>query len=99
MAKDQRLVVEVKDEELVIRIGIDTLAFAANESGVFTDFDDERGDWVQKYKVIDPLAFAGDVQRAMLDEREDGSTPLSDFLDKMDEAALNDGAEGIQYPE
>jgi hypothetical protein len=99
MAKDQRLVVEVKDDELVVRIGIDTLAFAANESDTFKPYDDQVGDWVQKYKVINPIAFAGDIKRAMLDEAEDGSSPLSRFLDKMDDAALDDGADGIEYPE
>lgn len=99
MAKDQRLIVEVKDEELVVRIGIETLAFAANESDTFKPYDEKAGDWVQKFKVVDPLAYAGDVKRAMLDEGEDGSNPLSRFLDKMDELALDDGADGIEYPE
>jgi hypothetical protein len=99
MAKDQRLVVEVKDDELVVRIGIDTLAFAANESDAFKPWDDRVEDWVQKFKVVDPIAFAGDVKRAMLDEAEDGSSPLSRFLDNVDEAALDDGADGIEFPE
>lgn len=99
MAKDQPLTVEVKDDELIVRIGIGTIAFAANESDAFKPYDEIVGDWVQKYKVVDALTFAKDVKRAMLDEAEDGSTPLSLFLDKMDEAALDDGADGVEYPE
>lgn len=97
--KDQPLKVSIEDEELVIRVGIGTTAFAANESDVFKPYDLEKGDWVQKFKVTNPLEFAKDVKRAMLAEAEDGSSPLSRFLDKMNEAALDDGSTGVEFPE
>jgi hypothetical protein len=97
--RDQPLEVSVDGEELVIRIGVDVVAFAANESDDFKPYDLETGDWVQKFKVTDPLEFSRDVKRAMLDEGEDGSTPLSRFLDKMNVAALEDGSTGIDFSE
>ena len=97
--KDQPLKVSVEDEELVIRVGIDVVAFAANESDAFKPYDPDSGDWVQKFKVTNATEFANDVIQAMLSEREDGSSPLSMFLDKMDEAALEDGSMGIEFPE
>lgn len=78
--KDQPLKVEIKDDELVIRIGIDVVAFAANESDDFKPYDIEAGNWVQKFKVTGPMEFAKDVKGAMLNESEDGSSPLSRFL-------------------
>jgi hypothetical protein len=36
-----------------------------------------------------------DVVHEMLREREDGSTPLSDFLDKMSQNAIDDGSLGL----
>jgi hypothetical protein len=97
--KNQPLEVSVDGEELVIRIGIDVVAFAANESDHFKTYDLDTGDWVQKFKVTGPLEFSRDVKRAMLNEGEDGSTPLSRFLDKMNVAALEDGSTGIEFPE
>lgn len=94
--KDQPLVVKIEDEELVLRIGINTLAFAADAQDAFVPYDEEKGDWVRKYKVTDPKEFASDIKRAMQDEREDGSSPLTDFLDKMTIAALDDGSIAIE---
>ena len=97
--KDQPLKVSVENEEMVVRIGIDVVAFAANESDDFKPYDIEKGDWVQRFKVTDPMEFAKDVKRAMLDEGEDGSSPLSRFLDKMNVAAMENGSTGIEFPE
>ena len=47
--------------------------------------------------ITDAVTFAGEVEHAMLSEREDGSTPLSDFLDKMTEAAVDDGSMACEY--
>lgn len=91
------LAVTVKNGVLRIEIGVDTLAHAVRHSDWSHRFDESRQEYVRSFAITDPTQFAGDVVHALLDEREDGSTPLSDFLDKMTEAAVDDGSEGCEY--
>jgi len=80
---DQPLKCEVKDGCLVISIGVDTLAFA----------DQER----LQVKVTNTEGFAKDVARELANEREDGSTILTDVLDTAMEHAADNGSEYIEY--
>lgn len=98
-AHNQPLEVEVKGGRLVISIGIDTLAFAANHHDEFTPYDKNLGDWVQRWKVFENGEFALAVARQMGRESEDGSTPLTRFQDEMFIAAVKDGCLGIEYCE
>lgn len=95
------LEVSANDGQLVIAIGVNTLAYAvafADWANRWRDVqDDEPGDFIRTFAIIDAEQFAADVRAAMLREREDGSTPLSDFLDKMSEAALDDGSTAVEY--
>ena len=100
---DRPLQVKIEDEELVIRIGIDTLAWAFehqddNNPYVSTgkDEDGETHDWIRQFEVVDQKEFAKDVIREIVREEEDGSTPLEDFLDKMGNTAADQGSIGIE---
>ena len=90
------LEVSVKDGQLVVAIGVQTLAHAttfADWANPWRDDDSEQGgDYMRDFAILDAHQFAKDVLHAMLHEREDGSTPLSDFLDKMSLAAIEDGS-------
>lgn len=90
---------EVKCEHgaLVIRIGVQTLAHAVTYSDWANPWDDAKQEYLRTFAITDAQAFAEEVAHAMLDEREDGSTPLSDFLDKMTEAAVDDGSMACEY--
>lgn len=90
-----RLEAKVERGALVIRIGIGTLAHAVTYSDWANPYDEATGDYVRNFAITDAPQFASDVVHEMLREREDGSTPLSDFLDKMTEAAVNDGSLGL----
>jgi len=90
------LKVKVSDVTLEIKIGNSTNAFAFEESDWNNPWIVEKQTWIRQFKVTDPIEFAQDIKRAMLDEREDGSTPLSDFLDKMAIAAVEDGSTGVE---
>lgn len=81
--QDAPLTVKIESRQLVIRIGVATLAFANEYS------PDEM---LSRYRITNPLQFAKDVAAAMRAEEEDGSTPLTDFLDKMMEEAIEDGS-------
>lgn len=87
--------VSVTDGRLVIEIGTHTLAHAVSYADWANPFDEQRDDYIRTFAISDPQQFADDVKHAMLSEREDGSTPLSDFLDKMSEAAIDDGSMGL----
>ena len=84
---DTPLKVEVTDSELVIRIGVNTLAH-----GVLA----ENGGPIN-LKVIDPMLLAKGISLAMGREAEDGATPLTDFIDAMAVAAEDDGTDGLDY--
>ena len=88
--RKSRLRVQVIGGELVIRIGVETLAFAAERNGRLFD-DHDRGP-----EVTDPDLFALEVVRELEDEEEDGTTPLNELLDIATEKAFENGADGIQ---
>lgn len=89
------LEVKIERDALVIRIGVQTLAHAVTYSDWANPYDEATDDYVRNFAITDALQFASDVADEMLREREDGSTPLSDFIDKMSENAVNDGSQGL----
>jgi len=91
----EALRVAVKGGRLSIVIGVETLAHALKFAPWAIQFDEIRNDYVQPYQVVDEIELAKDVMHAMLHEREDGSSPLSDFLDAMTKAAIEDGSLGV----
>jgi hypothetical protein len=82
--KDCPLKVEVHDGQIVISIGISTLAYAQH----FRQWNTGQ----VGYAVTDEKAFAEDVVNAMQREEEDGSSPLNDFMDAACDAAADDGS-------
>ncbi len=94
--KDRPLTVEVTKHELVIRIGINTLAFSAENCPRFYDGTVENAD-PPYVTILDNRQLAHDVCRELLSEAEDGSSPLSDVLDECIEAARDDGSEAFDY--
>lgn len=91
----QPLKVSVRNGRLIISIGVDVLAHAFKFAEWAIRYDDTKDDYVQPYQVVDASELAKDVMHAMLHERADGSTPLSDFLDAMTQAAVEDGSLGV----
>lgn len=87
---------QVGARQLSFRIGLGTLAYAFNRSDYNNPFDEPTNDFKQQFMVTNPELFAKEVCRAMNDEAEDGSTPLTRFLDSMMQAALENGCEGVE---
>ena len=75
------LTVGVEGDQLVIRIGVDTLAFCFEIGEDNQPYYEEAGDYRREYKVIDKHKFAKGVVDGLRDEEEDGSTPLTRILD------------------
>ena len=89
------LTVGVEGNELVIRIGVDTLVFAFETGDDNNPFDDEANDFRRAYKVVDKYEFAKEVGNGLCQEKEDGSTPLTDVLDAAYIYAV-EGAGGVE---
>ena len=85
-----------EDGELSIKIGMDIVKFALKHHEWNNPYDEPSGLFKRAFKVTDARVFCKEVIRAMNDEGEDGSTPLTRFLDAMMEAAIDDGCEGIE---
>lgn len=98
MSKTQRLTVGIEKDELVIRIGIDTLTFAFEYSEMNNPFDEDgdSGEFIRQYRVIDMAKFAEDVVTELNVEEEDGTTPLHRLLDQAFESVLENGGFGIE---
>ena len=75
------LTIGVEDDQLVIRIGIDTLAYCFEVSDDNNPFVDDDNDFRRTFKVDDSREFARGVGYGLRDEREDGSSLLTDALD------------------
>lgn len=91
------LSVEVVEGELRISIGVQTLAHAVTYADWANPYDEKRKDYIRTFAITDAEAFARDVMYAMLAEKEDGSSPLSDFIDAATEVAVDDGSMACEY--
>ena len=78
----QPLAVGVEGDELVIRIGVDTLKFAFETGEENQPFDEKVMDFRRSWKVTNKYQFAKGVGNALCNEEEDGSTPLTKVLDE-----------------
>ena len=99
-SKDAPLECKVVGEKLVVSIGIDTLAYAFlhGPEGDRMRWDDDLLSYDEsKLQIIDQLEFAKDVVHALLCEKEDGSSPLTDLIDAACVAAVNDGSLGVDF--
>lgn len=104
----QPLTIGVEGDELVIRIGVDTLVFCFETGEENQPYDEKSEDFRRAFKVVDKHKFAKGVGIALCNEDEDGSTPLTKVLDEAfihavenDEGVDEDGrlvtAEMLEY--
>lgn len=82
--KSKPLRVAIERGQLVISIGVDTLAFAFEHS------NSGAGS-----KVTNPLKFAEDVLAELLREEENGATLVHDLLDEACVTTCQQGSEWI----
>lgn len=76
--------IEVKDGELIIRIGVDVLPVAHEYCNTPT---------TEKFRIINEEGFARDVAYELRREEEDGTTLVCEMIDKAIERAINNGSE------
>jgi hypothetical protein len=94
--RDTPLQAGIENDQLVIRIGIDTLHYSAEHCPLLYDGTVENCD-PPYCKVLDKRELARDVIMELFREREDGSSPISDLLDEAILAAMEDGSEAFEY--
>jgi len=92
--KDRLLSVKLDGDELVIRIGISALAFAAIHAPQLEHFDDEANEF-RLPKITDERKFAEEVAIVLGQEEEDGTTLVHRMLDGAFLEAVEQGREGI----
>lgn len=90
MTKDQPLVAKIEGQQLVIRIGIDTLAYSAEHCPRLYDYD--KHDGPPYCKVVNKEELAMDVIHELEREQEDGTTPLHLLLDQAIIDAMDGGS-------
>jgi len=84
--KNQPLTIELFNDELVIRIGVDTLSNAAISSPCIVEGVD--GEVV----VSDSKLFADRVIELMKDDSDDGLTPVQQMFDEVFGSTGQDGS-------
>lgn len=94
MGKDQPLTFEVRDDELVVRIGVDTLAFCAHTP----EGDGPLGLYESDppYRVVDNLEFARDTIRFLTHEDEGGNTAFYQLLDEAAGKVVEGGSVAVE---
>lgn len=94
-ASEAPLSVRLEYDQIVIRVGIDTLAFCAENGEAFQEYNEATGKYERLYRVENARQFADDVVLALNKEEEDGTTPVHTLLDKAIEAAADNGSLGL----
>lgn len=87
-----------KTGAIVIRVPASTLKRVAQYLPAFERHDEETGDTLVP-KITDPKVFAKEVLHTLRREEEDGTTLVHEMFDKAIEEAVEQGAEGIVFPE
>lgn len=95
MNRHDTLKVFIEDGVLVMQIGVEALKFVIAADPHLTEYNEKTGEWVAP-KVTDIDEFAKGVLSALLDESEDGSTPVHLMLDAAIIEAIEQGTEGVR---
>lgn len=91
MKRQTPLTPQIEDGELVIRIGVETLA-SATENHPYLYWRNPRSDGGPKFKgYIDADRLAADVCETMNETTPNGSSMLCDFLDSVVEKIIKAG--------
>lgn len=81
---------QIEGGEIVIRIKIDAIPFAASVA-----FDEQYGFEQHNIAVVDAPLFAKDLLGELQNEKEDGTTLVDEMLDTACVRAAENGAFGL----
>lgn len=94
IARTAPLRVGLRDQQLTISVGVDVLAWAAEQCSALHEFDADAG-ILRGPQVTSSDGFAADVLRALEREAEDGTTMVHELLDRACEVAIEQGSEAV----
>jgi len=94
---DPRIAIEGGD--LVLRIGVENLAFAAEYLDRLAESDEQRMSGGPYCKVFHPVELARDVCQQLDKGDEDGSTTFTRLLDQAIQDAFDDGSLAFEEEE
>lgn len=87
---------KVRGGKLVVEIGVETLAFAAQQRYDEQAFNASEGQEDKaEFYIADPDAFAEEIVRALEREAEDGTNRMHLMFDDAFDHASDNGAEGL----
>jgi len=99
MKSSTPLKISIEGNELVIRIGIDTLASAFERSEINNPHNDATDEWEQSFTVTDPRELAKDIiyiiKEPIAGDFGSVSTSLELFLDEACQEAIERGCIGV----
>jgi len=84
------------DGVLSFQVGVNTIKWAVEHHPELVDAEHYPG-LESPVTVNNPDVFAAELARKINDESEDGSTMLTDMLDKAIMEAIADGADGVRF--
>ncbi len=87
--------VKLEGAELVIRIPVDTLAFAAQQGDMWPQDDHMK----PTAFITDETVFAKEVIHALTKEEEDGTTLVHLMFDKAFTYITENGCDGVEWNE
>lgn len=90
--RNRPLTIAIEDGELVIRLGVETLAVVANYCPLMRQ-QFEGGD---PPKILDVDLLANDVARELQREEEDGTTPVHGVIDAAILEAYEQGSAAFE---
>lgn len=82
----------IADGKLVINLRISTLAHAARHSDYFFQCAEDG----LRLTITDEAVFAASVVRALNEEDEDGSTPITRMIDAAFQHVVEQGEDGVE---
>ena len=88
--------INVEKNELVIRYPIKELSEAFNISEYASPYDEQKEDWIPKYKAVPIKSFAKSICLALKEEDEKGTTSVHILFDEAFENVLESGKSGIK---
>lgn len=90
----------IRNQQLIIQIGISTLADCTEQQAEAELYDgDDTLPVKLPWHICDATEFAKDVASEMQCEDEAGASPLTNFIDQMCIAAVNNGTIRIEFDE
>ena len=94
--RETPLTCEIKDGQIVIRVGVETLKWATEHAEENNPFDNRVLGFRRLWRITNPDKFAEDVCIELWREEEDGRTLVTKMIDQAASSAINKGSSWVE---